>query len=43
VSVEHVTDVELPNQEVLAVRVRPPDNILASNVRVAMALRVPSS
>lgn len=43
VSVEHVTDVELPNQEVLAVRVRPPDEIVAGNVRLAMALRVPSS
>lgn len=41
VSVEHVTDVELPNQEVVAVRVRPPDDILAPNVRLAMALRVP--
>ncbi|MFB6232429.1 MAG: type VI secretion system contractile sheath domain-containing protein [Salinibacter sp.] len=43
VSVEHVTDVELPNQEVLAVRVRPPEDILSPNVRVAMALRVPST
>jgi type VI secretion system protein ImpC len=43
VSVEHVTDVELPNQEVLAVRVRPPDSILEPNVRLAMALRIPSS
>ncbi|WP_119841636.1 type VI secretion system contractile sheath domain-containing protein [Salinibacter ruber] len=43
VSVEHVTDVELPNQEVLGVRVRPPDTILEPNVRLAMALRVPSA
>jgi len=43
VSVEHVTDVELPNQEVLAVRLRPPDSILEPNVRLAMALRVPSA
>jgi len=43
VSVEHVTDVELPNQEVLAVRLRPPDPILEPNVRLAMALRIPSS
>jgi len=43
VSVEHVTDVELPNQEVLAVRLRPPDAILEPNVRLAMALRVPSA
>ena len=43
VSVEHVTDVELPDQEVLAVRLRPPDSILEPNVRLAMALRIPSS
>lgn len=43
VSVEHVSDVEVPNQEVLAVRLRPPDAILTSNVRLAMALRVPST
>lgn len=43
VSVEHVTDVDLPNQEVLAVRLRPPDTILEPNVRLAMALRVPSA
>ena len=43
VSVEHVTDVDLPNQEVLAVRLRPPDDILTPNVRLAMALRIPSA
>lgn len=43
VSIEHVADVELPNQEVVAVRLRPPDDILAGNVRLAMALRVPAA
>jgi type VI secretion system protein ImpC len=43
VSVEHATDVELPNQEVVAVRLRPPDTILSPNVRLAMVLRVPTA
>ncbi|WP_181149389.1 type VI secretion system contractile sheath large subunit [Salinibacter sp. 10B] len=42
VRVEHVSDVDLPNQEVLAVRLRPPDRILSANARLAMVLRVPA-
>jgi len=42
VRVEHETEIDLPNQEVLAVRLRPPDRILTANARLAMALRVPS-
>jgi len=42
ISVEHVTDADLPNQEVLGVRIRPPDDLLSPNVRLAMVLRLPS-
>jgi hypothetical protein len=43
VRVERETEIDLPNQEVLAVRLRPPDRILSANARLAMALRVPRS
>jgi type VI secretion system ImpB/VipA family protein len=43
VRVNHVTDAELPDQEVLAVRLRPPEAVLAPTVRLAMTLRVSQS
>jgi type VI secretion system protein ImpC len=42
VRVDHVSDVDLPNQEVLAVRLRPPNRILSADARLAMVLRVPA-
>jgi type VI secretion system protein ImpC len=43
VRVNYVTDAELPNQEVLAVRLRPPEAVLTPSVRLAMTLRLPKS
>jgi hypothetical protein len=43
VRVNHVTDADLPNQEVLAVRLRPPEEVLAPDARLAMTLRLPQS
>ncbi len=43
VRVEHVTDVDLPNQEVLAVRLRPPDRVLTADAKLAMVLRIPAN
>ncbi len=40
--VEEAENVDLPNQDVLAVRLRPPNDILTPNARLAMVLRVPS-
>jgi len=43
VQVNHVTDADLPSQEVVAVRLRPPEDILAPEARLAMTLRLPES
>lgn len=40
VHVDYLADVDLPKQEVLVVRLRPPDPILAPAVRIAVALRI---
>lgn len=41
VLVEEAPNVDLPNEDVLAVRLRPPNDLLSANARLAMALRVP--
>lgn len=43
VSVEHVTSVDLPQHELLAVRVRPPTLALAQDVRLVMGVQVEKS
>lgn len=43
VRVNHVTDADVPNQEVLAVRLRPPEEVLSTDARLAMTLRLPQS
>lgn len=40
VTVEHVTNVDLPEHELLAVRVRPPSTALRQDVRLVMGLQV---
>jgi hypothetical protein len=40
VTVEHVTNVDLPEHELLAVRVRPPSAALRQDVRLVMGLQV---
>jgi len=43
VSVEHVTNVDLPRHELFAVRLSPPDTALAADVRLVMGFQVPAS
>lgn len=43
VLVEEVDEVDLPEQVVLAVRIRPPEHVLGPNARLAMALRPPKA
>ena len=43
VTVEHVTNVELPEHELLAVRVRPPTSALAQDVRLVMGVQIEQS
>lgn len=43
VLVEEVEEAHLPEQDILAVRLRPPEHVLDPNARLAMALRPPNT
>ncbi len=43
VFVEHVTTVELPDHELLAVRLQPPSSVIRPQVRLVMAVQVPTA
>jgi hypothetical protein len=43
VSVEHVTNVDLPEHELLAVRLQPPPAVMQPSVRLVMGLQVPKA
>ena len=43
VSVEHVTNVDLPEHELLAVRLQPPPAVMQPGVRLVMGLQVPKA
>lgn len=43
ISVEHVTNVNLPDHELLAIRLRPPKPVLSPRVQLVMGVQVPTS